>query len=78
MNDIWEADSMPSIWKLANIIPSFTISAIHITKTGVCINPIFFYLKFNLVFFFLGFSLNVAKSQVQQQVNNRTVKQPLN
>ena len=21
MNDIWEADNMPSIWKLANIIP---------------------------------------------------------
>jgi hypothetical protein len=21
MNDIWEADSMPSIWKLANVIP---------------------------------------------------------
>jgi hypothetical protein len=60
-------------------IMCFTISAIHIAKTGVnCITPIFFYLKFNLFFFFLRFSLNVVKSQLQQQVNNRTVKQPLN
>jgi hypothetical protein len=42
----------------------------------LCFFYVFF--LFFLFFFFLRFSLNVVKSQVQQQVNNRTVKQPLN
>jgi len=45
MNDIWEADNMPSIWKLANIVPipksgkdhSEPLNYQHITLTScVC------------------------------------------
>jgi hypothetical protein len=60
---------MPSIWKLANIIPipqpgkdNSEPSNYWQTKTGVnCITPIFFYLKFNLVFFLFTFFIKRSK-----------------
>ena len=54
----------------------FTISAIHIEKTGVnCITPILFYLKFNLVFFFFTFFIKRSKESgttASKQQNSET------